>query len=74
MFKTHVEHMRNVLQNHNRIEEFVSYVPPRTTGYVYSSAPIITFIKDNTIQDNHCPASFAICCTELHKDLSGLLK
>ena len=74
MFKTRVEHMRRILQNHNRIEEFVSYVPPKSTGYAYSTIPIITFIKDYTIQDNHCPASFTMCCTELRKDLCELLK
>lgn len=31
MFKTRVEHMRRILQYHNRIEEFVSYAPPQST-------------------------------------------
>ena len=68
MFKTRVEHMRRILQYHNRIEEFVSYVPSQST------APIITIIKDHTIEDNHYPASFTMCCVELHKDLCELLK
>jgi len=42
--------------------EFKTYTPPITTGYAWSTSPLICKLKELTKLDGHCPASWTICC------------
>ena len=64
-----VEHMRHCLALAEALDEFRDYSPSARTGYAFDTSVLIKRLKQAVKKDNHCPASFSVCCMRLKESL-----
>ena len=68
-----VQNMINILSENDMIDKYLNFEPSIKYGYVYDMSDVIKFLKENTKDDNHSDASFAVCCNILKKKLESKL-